>query len=277
MNRLNSQFNSNQQKEFETVNKTRFWSQFLFFVAVLLTIVILREYILDQLIIAKVESYQIHTLIGIGANIILILISIIFIKRNGLSKFAGLSWTNLAKWPLLLFPLLYLVLLNGLTMDDINIELLLPNVLTLIIYVISVGFAEELSLRGFLQSHLISKFGKNKSGVVLSVFTASLFFGVIHLINFDKGLYGEVSQVFYATFIGLTFGFLLVVTKSIYPLIIIHALNNFVAGLDSAGAPILEKISNPTSLENAIFIILLALPCFLYGLYLIKKMEINIA
>ncbi len=273
MNRFNLQTTCDQQKEFRTIKKARFWSQLLLFVTALLLIVISREYFLNQLIIAKVESYQTHTFLGIGANIVLIFVSLFFIKTNGLSKVAGISDVSLSRWPLLLFPFLYLVLLNALTMDALNFELILPNLLTLIVYVISVGIAEELSIRGFLQSHLLSIFSKTKRGVVFSVFIASLFFGVIHLINFDKGLYGEISQVFYATFIGLTFGFLLIITKSIYPLIIIHAINNFIAGLDSAGAPIIEKISNPTSLENAILIVFLALPCFLYGLFLIRKMD----
>ena len=70
------------------------------------------------------------------------------------------------------------------------------------------------------------------------------------------------------------FGFLLVITKRIYPIIIVHAIIDFVAKLDSTGIPIKEKISESMSIENAIFIGLLALPCFLYGIFLMKKYEL---
>ena len=36
-----------------------------------------------------------------------------------------------------------------------------------------------------------------------------------------------------------------------------------------------EKISESMSIENAIFIGLLALPCFLYGIFLMKKYELT--
>jgi membrane protease YdiL (CAAX protease family) len=118
---------------------------------------------------------------------------------------------------------------------------------------------------------LIKRFGKTKRNIILSVFASALFFGFIHLIKFDKGIYGELSQVFFATFIGVMFGFLLVITKRIYPLIIIHAIIDFVAKLDATGVPIKQKIAEPTSVENAILTTLLVLPCLIYGIFLMKK------
>jgi membrane protease YdiL (CAAX protease family) len=256
------------------MSKNKFWKQLALFVTALLLILIAREFLSHLLIENGIESYQTHTFLNICANLILILISYLFIKKNGLTKIAGIKGTKLKKWYLLLFPLVYLVLLNALIMDDVNTDILLPNILVLLVYSISIGFAEELSIRGFLQSHLINRFGKTKKNIVLSVFASALFFGFIHLMNFDKGIYGELSQVCFATFIGVMFGFLLVITKRLYPLIIIHAIIDFVAKLDSAGIPIKEKISQSMSIENAIFITLLALPCLIYGIYLMKKYKL---
>jgi membrane protease YdiL (CAAX protease family) len=258
----------------QTMTKKQFWKQLLLFVVALLLILLTREYFSLQLIENGIESYQTHTFLSIGANIILILISVFFIKKNGLAKIAGIKGTTLKKWYLLIFPL-YLVLLNAITLDDINTDILIPNILILLIYSISIGIAEELSIRGFLQSHLINHFGKTKKNIVLSVFASSLFFGLIHLVNFDKGIYGELSQVCFAMFVGVMFGFLLVITKRIYPLIIIHTIIDFVAKLDSTGLPIKEKISKPESLENAIFIMALALPCLLYAIFLMKKQKLK--
>jgi hypothetical protein len=234
-----------------------------------------REYFSHQLIEKGIDSYQTHTFLSIGANLILILLSYFLIKKNGLIKIAGLKGTKLEKVYLLIFPLVFLVLLNVFLMDNINTDILIPNILVLLIYSISIGFAEELSIRGFLQSHLIHHFGKTKKNIILSVFASALFFGAIHLMNFDKGIYGELSQVCFATFIGVMFGFLLVITKRIYPLIIIHAIIDFVAKLDSTGIPIKEKISESMSVENSVFIVLLALPCLIYGIFLMKKYKLT--
>lgn len=256
------------------MNKNKFWSQLAIFVIALLTILTVREYFSHQLIEKGIDSYQTHTFLNIGANLILILLSYFLIKKNGLIKIAGLKGTK-QKVYLLIFPLVFLVLINIFLMDDINTDILIPNILVLLIYSISIGFAEELSIRGFLQSHLIHHFGKTKNNIILSVFASALFFGTIHLMNFDKGIYGELSQVCFATFIGVMFGFLLVITKRIYPLIIIHAIIDFVAKLDSTGIPIKEKISQSVSVENSVFIVLLALPCLIYGIFLMKKYKLT--
>jgi len=257
------------------MNKQQFWKQLIIFIIAFLLILLAREYFSHQLIENGIESYQTHTLLSIGANILLILISVYFIKKNGLDKIAGIKETKLKKWYLLIFPLVYLVLLNAFIMDDVNTGILILNIIILLIYSISIGFAEELSIRGFLQSHLINRFGKTKKNIILSVFVSALFFGFIHLIKFDKGIYGELSQIGFATFIGAMFGFLLVITKRIYPLIIIHAIIDFVAKLDSTGIPVKEKISESMSVENSIFIALLALPCLLYAIFLMKKYNLT--
>ncbi|PQJ20604.1 CPBP family intramembrane glutamic endopeptidase [Tenacibaculum sp. SG-28] len=257
------------------MNKNKFWNQLVIFVISLLAIVTVREYFSYQLIEKGIDSYQIHTFLSIGANLFLILLSYFLIKKNGLTKIAGLKGTKLEKVHLLIFPLFFLVLLNVFLMDDINTDFLIPNILVLIIFSISIGFAEELSIRGFLQSHLIHHFGKTKNNIILSVLASALFFGVLHLLNFDKGIYGELSQVCFATFVGIMFGFLLVITKRIYPLIIIHAIVDFVAKLDAAGIPIKEKIRQSMSVENSVYIVLLAIPCLIYGVFLMKSYKLT--
>jgi len=165
----------------------------------------------------------------------------------------------------------YLVLLNVLLMDDVNTNKLIPNIFLLLLHTLSIGFAEELSIRGFLQSHFIRQFGNSKKNIILSVFGAAIIFGLLHFIKFDKGIYGELSQFCFATFIGVTFGSILVITKSIYPLIIVHTIIDFAAKLDSTGLSINAGPTEVMSVENAIIISLLTLPCLLYGIFLMKK------
>jgi len=249
----------------------KFQTQLIAFVITLLAILLIREFISYKLIQNGIESFRIHISLSIGANLILILVSNFFIKKNGLFKIAGIRGTRLQKWYLLIFPPVYLVLLNAAFLDELNMNLLLPNIGFLFIYVLSIGFSEELSIRGFLQSYLIKQFGNTKRNIILSVFASSLFFGILHLINFNKGLFGELSQVCFATFIGVMFGALLIITKRIYPLIIIHSIIDFVAKLDSTGVPVKQKIVESMSVENAVLSTLLLLPCLIYGLFLMKK------
>ncbi len=250
--------------------KKQFWKQVGIFVIILLLIIALREYSSHQLIAHGIVSYQVHMLLGIGANVILSVVSFLFIKKHGLLSIAGMQGTKLTKWFLLLFPL-YLVLLNISTMDALPQHMGSLNISILIVYAISIGFAEELSIRGFLQSYFIKRFGTTKKAIVQSIFAAALFFGLIHLLNFDKGIYGELSQVGFALFIGLMFGALLVITKRIYPLIILHSIIDFFGKLDATGLPVQEKSGAPMVLENAIFISVLALPCLVYALILLKR------
>ncbi|MDO6491701.1 MULTISPECIES: CPBP family intramembrane glutamic endopeptidase [unclassified Cellulophaga] len=256
------------------MTKKQFWNQLILFITALLLILSIREYLSYLFIQKKIESYAIHTLLNICANLILIAVSYFFIQKNKLGELAGLQKRKVNKWYLLLFPLIYLVLLNILIIDVVDIQTLLPNVLLFLTYCISIGFAEELSIRGFLQSHLINYLGNTRKNSIISVFTAALFFGVIHLLNFDTGIYGELAQLIYATFIGVMFGFLLVITKRLYPLIIVHTIIDFVADLDVVGMPIKEKISELMSLETAALITVLALPCFIYGIFLMIKYKL---
>lgn len=256
------------------MKRKQIWKQLILFISILLLVVIIREYILHWLVKKEIVSYKIHTMVGGFANLILIFISYYFIKKDNLEKTAGLKSVKLKKWYLLLFPLIYLSLLNAIFLDDINTDVLMPNIIFLLLYTISVGVSEELSIRGFIQSYLIDNSDNTKKSVIKSVLFASLFFGGIHLINFDKGIYGELSQVFFASFIGIMFGALLVITKKLVPLMIIHSIIDFIAKLDSAGIPIREKISNPMSLENALFSVLLTVPCLVYGMFLMRKYKL---
>lgn len=253
--------------------KSKFWNQLILFMIVLITILIGKQYIIKLLIQKEIVSYQIHTLLNIGSNLLIVLLSVLLIQKNELSEIAAIKNIRLKKKYFLIFPVVYLVLLNGLLMDEINRELIVPNIILFVIYSLSIGFAEELSIRGFLQSHFIWHFGFTKKSIVVSVLISSLFFGLLHIIKFDKGVYGELSQVGYATFIGIMFGMLLLITRRIYPLIIIHAIVDFVGDFDTIGISMKKTISESISLEDAILITLLVSPCLLYGIFMMKKYQ----
>jgi membrane protease YdiL (CAAX protease family) len=201
-------------------------------------------------------------------------ISIVIAKKLNLLELGGLSKVKPQKLWIVIFPLLYLVLINLLFLDIIP-NYTYTNLLVLIIYCLSIGFSEELSLRSVLLPLISKYFGNDRKAQVKAIFISAFIFGLLHLIKFDKGMYGEISQLFFATFIGVMFGAVLVVIKRIYPLIIIHALIDFAAKLDSINEPARNIVSNPMGIESAVLTILLTLPCLLYGIYVIKKQLIQ--
>jgi membrane protease YdiL (CAAX protease family) len=93
--------------------------------------------------------------------------------------------------------------------DSSSIGLL---VLAIVMTAIFPAFFEEFLNRGLLMN------GLKKFGVKRAIFFSALLFGLMHF---------NINQVFYAFLIGLLLGFLTVISKSIWPAIIIHFINNF--------------------------------------------------
>ena len=144
-------------------------------------------------------------------------------------------------------------------------------IISLLVYTVSVGLIEELSLRGLIQNYLNDYFGHHKKGVIKAIVCMSFLFAVLHLLNFNKGIWGEMAQFFYAFFIGMGFGSVFYYTKRIYPLIIIHGLIDFASGLDRLG--MINYQSSTDNFMNSLFIILLLSPYLFYALFLFKKLK----
>lgn len=247
--------------------------QFVVFLVLVVGLVLIREYLVKILLERNMNDYNWHLLLGTGINLILICVSYYFIKANGLLGTAGLTNQNTARKQVLVFPLLYLLTLNALFMDDLYENVRWIHIVVLFLYCLSVGISEELSFRGFVQSMVLKYSSGTRKGIAVAIVLSSLLFGLIHLIKFNKGVYGEISQVVIACCIGMLFGVLLIITKRIYPLIAIHTLIDFVAKLDKAGIPAHKTITDPTSLENSLLSILLVSPCLIYSLFLLKRIK----
>ncbi len=96
---------------------------------------------------------------------------------------------------------------------------------TLITYIIQIfttallpAVCEEFLHRGILLQ------GTKHIGFTRSIIISSFLFGLIHL---------NITQVFYASVLGLIIGYVSVVTKNIWPAIIIHFMNNFLSITDN--------------------------------------------
>lgn len=128
------------------------------------------------------------------------------------------------------------------------------------------GIFEEFSHRGMLLS------GFNKMGSVRAVVLSGLLFGLMHL---------NINQFFYAFVVGMLLATVALITRSIWPSVIIHFINNglntyldFAAANDLFGANFNTWITLPgvnILLRFLLYILIIAIVLYV-GVWLLIKM-----
>ena len=129
------------------------------------------------------------------------------------------GWVAIAFFSYLLLAALYTVLVNP-PNEDLPEQLgadesMLLAVVTGVFVVIVAPFAEELFFRGFLYQAL-----RNSWGTVLGVIGSGLIFGLIHF---------EPDKLVPLWILGMILAMLFEKTGSIWPCIMLHAINNSLA------------------------------------------------
>lgn len=215
-------------------------------------------------------------IVTIAFNTLYTLVSFYFIKKYELINLAGLgSQFKFKNWYLIIFPL-YIAYINFSGLENIPYDSISGlNYVLFLLWALSVGFSEEFMLRGFVQSMFLKHYGTSKKGIYFSVIGSAIIFGLLHLLRFDKGLYGEITQVLFATFIGTMFGAILLRTNKLWPLILVHAIIDVFGNLDifKIAKETTETPSLEAQLANSLLICLVVLPCFIYGLILLRKVK----
>ena len=209
-------------------------------------------------------------------NLVIIILAIYAIKKLKLVELSGLSkHIKLQNKFLILIPL-YLVIIGVLFLLGTDLSSISAiDFILLSLAMLSVGFVEEFIFRGILQSVLLKKYSHRKNGILISIFLPAALFGGIHLFGLDmSNIAASIGQVVYAFFIGATFGAILLKTNKIVPLAIIHGLIDLVFSIntlldDGAMAGELEQ----QNIGQAIGSMLLVLPLFIVGLFIIRKIS----
>jgi membrane protease YdiL (CAAX protease family) len=131
----------------------------------------------------------------------------------------------------------------------------------------AVGVAEEILVRGLFLQALLPK------GVAYSVAVSSLLFGIMHFANLLTGAnFGAtLAQVFSAALIGPLFASLRLVARSIWPLMLAHALVDFFPMLNAS------RSASNEPLQGAIALIAVTIPFTLYGLWLLRYFTLRAA
>ncbi len=163
------------------------------------------------------------------------LLYIVHINRGSWNELGLLrpKWIDLATGIVLFivnFTCAYVVLLavSSLRTSDADatqgrLAHIFPSAKTSIDYVaialasIAVGFGEELLFRGYILSRWQAMSGSASQAVLVS----SILFGIAHTY---QGLLGVVS----AAVTGIVFGFAFIFLRRLWPLVIVHALTDFI-------------------------------------------------
>jgi uncharacterized protein len=164
----------------------------------------------------------------------------------------------LAYLPLLFLPIAVLVT-NGFKPASAS-EMILFTFFTLL-----VGFAEEGLLRGVVLRAMVP------SGITRAVVLSSLLFGLGHLINILEGASPATTivQITYSTLLGIGFAGARLYTGTIWPVIVVHTLIDFV---DVASRGFVLAPPQSLTLAGAIVPILITGLYALYGWWLLRRM-----
>ena len=153
-------------------------------------------------------------------NSILSIIVILFIVKNKLGGYYGLTKFPKFKEFLYFIPLLILMSIN--LWGGVHIKNTSSEIIFYILFMICVGFLEEIIFRGFLFKMMA------KDNVKTAIIVSSLTFGIGHIINLFNGaaLIPTLIQVCYAVAGGYLFVIIFQKGKSLWPCIIAHACIN---------------------------------------------------
>lgn len=92
------------------------------------------------------------------------------------------------------------------------------NILGFVSITVLAPLLEEMLFRGAIQGYLMRRYSNPWVGII----TASLVFGVVH---------GNPIQIFYASCLGIVFGWIYYRTGTLFPVVLGHILNNMLAAL----------------------------------------------
>ncbi len=243
---------------------------FSFFTLVAFGIIVLLpiDTILIKMSLSDFHSEYIGLTIKMAFTFIL---SYRIIKKMRIENIVGSSSNYSWKFKYLNIIPSYLIIIGILSILSKDLtQVHIENLLLLLFACLTVGFAEEFLFRGLLQSLFLKKYISQKNGILISTLIPAIVFGLFHLINLinNEDVFAVLIQVVFATFIGFFFGVLVLKTNKILPVAVTHGLINFFFSI--AFLPSLKVIEDSGA---SIAPIIITLPLFIIGLFVLKKIK----
>ena len=187
-------------------------NEMIFVILLIVFYIVINSYCLNNFGLTDYRSFIV--------NLLFSLVIVIFIIKNKLGKYYGLSSFPSFKKYLYFVPLILIISVN--IWNGFNVNNTFLEIIFFMLSMICVGFLEEIIFRGFLFKMMAND--NIKSAVIVS----SLTFGIGHIINLFHGvlLIPTILQIISAIFIGYLFAVTFIKSNSLWPCIITHALIN---------------------------------------------------
>lgn len=169
--------------------------------------------------------------------------------------------------PILIIAILMFIL-NSLSII-LEFDLNISNLITLILFCISIGLYEEFLCRGWLLNEFLEKYGSTRRQVIVSIFISAIIFGLMHISNIWVGgqtVTETILQIVQATTIGVLFGAVYYRTKNIWAVIFLHAFYDFSIFLGSVNV-----LKDCHVVEEAVSITTIAGSLMFCGVYLLSS------
>lgn len=184
------------------------------------------------------DAFGIEKIATFPIALLLSIILLLFVKKNGLSEKYGLCKPKVPASKMLFYiPIMIIITMNlwyGVALSLSPLETVLY-----ILTMFCVGFLEEMIFRGFLFKSML------KDNPTPAIIISSVTFGIGHIVNLFNGsgaeLLPNILQVIYA----MGFGFMCVMifhkSGSIIPCIVVHSLFNAMSAFVDVGDLTMEK------------------------------------
>ncbi len=158
-----------------------------------------------------------------------VFISLFIMNRTGLSFIDcgfRLENKNTLRKAMYYIPLIAIEIIAILLLG-FSSEITVKQYIVLLLFVIAVGFNEEIYFRGIVYNFLLVK--GSKTAIIFS----SIIFGLLHLANAfnGKNLAYLILQMIFAFLVGFVLAEIVNITKSLWFLIIWHALHDYIASI----------------------------------------------
>lgn len=204
----------------------------------------------------------ISKIITLPVALIMSVILLLFIKKNGLSEKYGLCRPKkTAKEMLYYIPLFIMLLAN--VMFGVKVNLSVGETVLYMLTMLCVGFMEEVIFRGLLFKAM------TEVGLKSAVTVSSVTFGIGHIINLFNGsgaeLLPNLLQVVYAVAAGFMFVMIFLKSGSLIPCIVIHGVFNALG--------VFADETSLTVTDRIISCVFLVIVSGFYGGYLALKIK----
>lgn len=98
------------------------------------------------------------------------------------------------------------------------------EILFALLFLLSVGFNEEISMRGVLLPVLLKSWKDTKIGVVPAVLLSSVSFGILHYFQWHENSFQAALHVLHTTLMGMFLATVFLLSRNVWSAVIVHAL-----------------------------------------------------